>query len=429
MAVIGTFLRILIGSLNYYPEPTGIGKYSGEMGAWLAARGHDVHVIAGLPHYPQWRIDDAYRRRAYVDEEVLGVKVHRAPLLLRQGGSLSTADRVVLESSYNVASLAPWLRHGVFAKRFDVVIAVVPPVQTAVLPRLVALTRRTPLVVHVQDLQVDAAIQLGFFRSRPWLSRMLYGAEAALLRQASRVTTVSNKMSERIIQKGVDRDNVRLFLNWADVDHVRPLPRDTEYRAALGVSPSDVLVLYSGNMGTKQGLEVVVEAAAELANDTSIVFALVGDGAAKRGLMTMVRLRGLRNVRFESLVSWSDLPQLLAAGDIHLIPQKDAATDLLMPSKLGNILAAGRPLIATCRAGSALHSIVHESGAGIAVPPGSAAELAGAIRGMARDPNWRVELGLRGRAYAEAQLSKQLVLERFEQELDELGHANARTYE
>lgn len=388
-----------------------------------------MHVIAGPPHYPQWHIADEYRGRGYFNEELLGVKVHRAPLILRRRESLSTSHRLILELSYNLASLAPWLRHGVFGKPFDVVIAVVPPVQTAVLPELVALARQTPLLMHVQDLQVDAAIKLGFFRSKPCLSRMLYGIEARLLRRAARVTTVSSQMRERIVRKGVDRERVGLFLNWADVDHVRPLPRENEYRAALGLSPSDVLVLYSGNLGRKQGLEVVVDAAAQLSDNRSIAIALFGDGAARQDLMEMVRGRGLSNVHFRELVPWADLPRLLAAGDIHLIPQRDEAEDLLMPSKLGNILAAGRPLIATCRGGSALCTVVVESGAGIVIPPASAKELADAIRSLARNPSRRAELGLRGRAYAEAYLSKQRVLERFEQELHRLGRVTVRPNE
>ena len=409
-------MRVLISSLNYYPEPTGIGKYSGEMAAWLAQRGHEVDVIAAPPYYPQWVVHAEYKRKRYLEERLDGVRVFRAPLYVPTR-RVSTVGRLILESSFTVSSSVPWLRLLTTRRRHDVVIAVVPPLQTSVWPILYSMVRRVPLLLHVQDLQVDAAVQLGFFHRVPWVSRAMFALEAGFLRRATKVTTVTDAMRRRIVRKGLDDDRVEVFPNWADVDVIRPLPHHNALRRALGLSEGDIFVQYSGNMGQKQGLEVLLAAARRLSGEPSVVFGLFGEGASRATLEARSRAEGLRNVRFHDLVPWSDVPELLAAGDIHVVPQKREAADLLMPSKVANIMAAGRPVVATCDSGTALCAVLEASGGGKTVTPGDADELAGAIKLLAGDERMRLEMGARNRRYAEEHLAKEAVLGDFEQQL------------
>ena len=414
-------MRVLIISLNYAPELTGIGKYSGEMAAWLAKRGHEVHVLAGPPHYPQWNLAQGYGGFRYQSESRDGVHVQRAPLYLRNTGEVSTKDRLLLESSFNLSSVLPWLRYCVVDSRYDVVVSVVPPLQTALLPVFYATLKGVPLVIHVQDLQVDAAMGLGFFRRSKWFSKALLRIERSLLLRATRVTTVSTRMREKLIAKGVEEHRTSVIENWADTDFIRPLPRDTTIRAMYGVRPDEIFVLYAGNIGQKQGLETLLEAAGLLAPNRGIRFGIFGEGTSKRRLVAMSRDLGLTNVAFHDLVEWAEFPRLLSAADIHVVVQRESAADLVMPSKVGNALASGRALVATCSSGTALHRVIEESEAGLAVKPESPQELASAIQDLARNSSLRDAMGTNARSYAESFLARDSILGRFEVLLESLA--------
>jgi colanic acid biosynthesis glycosyl transferase WcaI len=227
-------------------------------------------------------------------------------------------------------------------------------------------------------------------------------------------------MQQRMVDKGISEDRVYLFPNWADTEFVRPLQRDNEIRREFGVERDDVLVLHAGNMGEKQGLELILEAAERLRGRTEIKFAMVGAGAACERLQQTARKRGLDNLRFYPLQPLERLPLLLAAGDIHLVVQRREAADLVMPSKLTNILSAGRASIATVDPGTAIYKILNNHGCGLTVPH-SAMELVESIASLADDVELRERLGLSARRYAELYLQKDQILSSFETELRNLA--------
>jgi len=198
------------------------------------------------------------------------------------------------------------------------------------------------------------------------------------------------------------------------------MPRDNNVRREFGVEPDKVLVLYAGNMGEKQGLDLVLEAADQLGEQAEIQFAMVGAGAAQKRLEQAARERKLRNVRFFPLQPLELLPQMLAAGDIHLIVQRREAADLVMPSKLTNVLAAGRPSVATADPGTALYEVLNEHNCGITTTPGNAKELVTGITELARDAKERDLLGWNARRYAESYLDKDKLLSELESKLQEL---------
>jgi colanic acid biosynthesis glycosyl transferase WcaI len=404
-------MKLLIHDINYTPEPTGIGKYTGEMGSWLAARGHEVHVITAPPHYPEWRLGAAYRGKGWHTEEMDGARVHRAPLYVPDIKKLDAKRRILLETSFTLSSLRWWLPVFLSRERFDAVIAVCPPLQDGLPPYLYGLLRGVPWVFHIQDLQVDAALRLGILH-KGVLSGVLYRVENFLLRHATCVSAITEPMRERASTKGAAR--TLLFPNWADTEFIRPLPCCNPVRAKLGASENDILVLYSGNMGEKQGLELVLEAAARLRCHANVKFALVGAGAARGRLEALASERGLGNVRFFDLFAWEDVPRLLAAGDIHLVVQRREAADLVMPSKLANILAAGRPSIATAESGTALEQVLSEHCAGLVTPPGDIEAFVIALQDLIGNSAKRHTMGRNARAYAEACLDKDAILSRFE---------------
>lgn len=408
-------MRILIVSLNFGPELTATGKYTGDMAAWLAHQGHEVHAIAGMPHYPEWRIHDGYRKRVWFTEMYKGVTVYRVPLFVPSINTLNTRTRIAMETSFTLASLPWWFGH-LIQKRFDVVIGVCPPLQNAILPWLYNRIRGVPFIFHIQDLQVDAALELGMIHSDR-LSAILKRLENGLLSRATYVSTITEAMRQRVIDKGVAPERCLLFPNWSDTSFIRPLPKDKAFRRQLGASEDDFLAIYAGNMGEKQGLEIVIDTAEQLRHLPRIRFALVGNGAKAPELRNKVKQLGLTNVVFHDVLPWKDVPEMLAAADVHLIIQRKEASDLVMPSKLTNIMAAGRPVIVTAPRDSSLAQLVTNKRVGTAIAPEDPDALTQSLKQLSQRPEELVAAGKRARVHAVKTISQDAVLRQFERDL------------
>ncbi|MFZ5448745.1 MAG: WcaI family glycosyltransferase [Thermodesulfobacteriota bacterium] len=401
-------LRLLIHGINYAPEFVGIGRYTGELGAWLQSRGHAVTVLTAPPYYPVWRVPVAYRRPAWRREWLEGVEVLRAPLYTP--ARVTGRGRLLHELSFGASCLL-WWPH-LWARSWDAVLAVCPLLQSGLIPALLARRRRIPFVFHVQDLQLDAARELAIIRE-PFLFACLERLERWLFNRAKAVTTISRSMAARIIDKGAPPSQVHLLPNWADLEDIRPGNRRKAMRKELGLK-DEVLVLYAGNMGEKQGLEIILAAAAFMGNNHAIKYILAGEGATRERLIERGRQLGLDTVRFLPLQSRDRFPALLAAADIHLVVQKHKASDLVMPSKLGNILAAGGPFIATALPNTELGRVTLESHAGLLVPPENAGRLAQAIVDLAGDQGARKKMGINARNFAEEHLGRGKIMATWE---------------
>jgi colanic acid biosynthesis glycosyl transferase WcaI len=413
-------MRLLIHGINYVPELTGIGRYTGEMGAWLASRGHEVTVLTGFPFYPEWRVHSAYQGRKWLRESQNGVEVLRAPFHVP--AKVTGKKRLLHELSFGASCLYWWPR--IFQRRWDAVIAICPPLQMGLVPSLLAKRQEIPFIFHFQDLQVDAARELGILR-QPALFAFLEQVEKFLLGRAQMVTTISANMAARLQEKGVITSRLQLFPNWADLEGIRILPRDNKLRRELGFS-SEILVLYAGSMGEKHGLEIILASAQLTRKRPDIYYLLAGEGVAKERLMAMAKSQDLDNLLFLPLQSEKRLPFLLAAGDIHLVIQKQKVADLVMPSKLTNILAAGRPFIATALPGTGLGRVTADSQAGLLIPPEDGEALSQAILTLAVSEKVRDRMGERARRYAEAFLDREVILSRLEDKLREIT-ANKRS--
>ncbi len=411
-------MRILIYGINYAPEPTATGKYTTEMAVWLAARGHTIDAIVGMPYYPQWEIYEEYQNRRSFIEKIDGVTVFRTPLYVPGADNVSARTRIRQESSFSINALRWWW--GItFSKRYDVVIGVCPPLQIGVYPWLYSKLRRVPWLFHIQDLQVDAAVRLGMLNSG-LVGTSLYKIENFLLSHATRVSTITEAMRQRIIAKGVPENRTWLFPNWSDIDFIRPLPRENQFRQELGIDETGIIVMYAGNVGEKQGLELVIEAADKLRSNEKLYFLIVGAGAAKSRLEGMAEKMKIDNLKFLPVQPFEKLPEMLAAADIHLVVQKREAADIVMPSKLTNILAAGRPCIATADPGTTLYEVVNSYETGVVCPPETIKPLVEAINKLVESEDLRQRMGMNARKYAEQWLSKEHILKDFESRLLEL---------
>ena len=396
-------MKILVCSTNFAPEPTGIGKYSGEMAAWLAARGHEVRAVAAPPYYPTWRVAGNYRWPPYRREQWSGVEVWRAPLWVPK--SPHGLTRVLHLLSFAVMSFPVMLRQVLWVP--DLVITVAPALVCAPAALLTARLCGAQAWLHIQDFEVDVAFGMGLLKGN-LLQRLILRLERWLLRRFHVVSSISGRMVERLHQKGVAQKRIRYFPNWVDVSHIAPTLTSGTYRARFGIAPDAVVVMFSGTLGGKQGLTVIPAVATLLAARKDIVFVVCGDGLMKPWLESASA--GLPNVRLIPLQPFEHLGDLLCMADIHLLPQSLGTADLVQPSKLSGMMASGRPVIATCLTGTELDVLVSQCG--VVVPPQDSAALAEAICRLADDAGMRLDLGRRARAYAEAYFERDAVLGR-----------------
>jgi colanic acid biosynthesis glycosyl transferase WcaI len=395
-------MKILIHSANFAPEPTGIGKYSGEMAEWLAAQGHEVRVVAAPPYYPAWKLDAAYRWPPWRHEEWRGVRVWRAPLWVpRKPGGLK---RVLHLCTFALSSFPVMLRQVVW--RPDVVLTVAPALVCAPAGWLAARLCGAQAWLHVQDFEVDVALQMGLLKGAR-LGRAIRAVESGLLKRFDVVSTISERMRQHLLSKGVPAQRTHLFVNWADVDRIKPLTVPSSYRAELGLAASTRVALFSGTLSAKQGLMVIPQAARLLAHRHDVLFVVCGNGAMQPELERAAR--ELPNLRLLPLQPLERLGELLGLADVHLLPQSQEAEDLVLPSKLTGMLASGRPVVATCRADAELAAVVGQFGR--VVPPGDAAALARTLSELMADPDHRQMLGAKARAHAMLHLARDGVLQ------------------
>lgn len=404
-------MRILIHSIYYYPDLTGIGKYTGEMAEWLATCGHSVRVVTAPPYYPAWKISEGYKSCYYMREVVNGVDVWRCPLWVPS--KPTGLKRIIHLASFAFSSLPVMLSQAFW--RPDIVFVVEPPLFCAPQAWLTARLSGAKVWLHIQDFEIDAAFELGLL-PKGWLRNVVSNVERWMMHRFDKISTISERMFDRLENKGVDSKRRVLFPNWVDAELIYPLDGLSSMRSELGIPEDTVVVLYSGNFGEKQGLEVVIEAAKLLAQEKDIVFLMCGDGAAKWRLRKLAE--GVANVTFLPLQPINRLNDLLNLADIHLLPQRADAADLVMPSKLTGMLASGKPVIATANLGTQVAGIVDRCG--LVTPPGDAKALAEAILQLASLPEKRKHLGCVARIMAVEQCDKEKILAQFEGGLREL---------
>ncbi|MFN7919387.1 MAG: WcaI family glycosyltransferase [Bryobacteraceae bacterium] len=404
-------MNLLVHTIFYAPDLVGVAPYTATLCEWLAARGHSVHVVAPPPYYPEWKIRPPYRSWTYSSELHNGVRVSRCPIWIprnpRGAARLAYAASFALSSAFSLARR--------LARPPDVVFVIEPSLLNA-LPSL-ALARLTGAKawLHIQDFEIDLAFDMGQLRPGV-LQRLAAGVERALLRRFDLVSTISEPMLERAIAKGAPPERTELLPNWVDTDAISPAG-PCGYRAELGIAPGKPVALFSGSMGAKQALDVLVAAARLLEN--SVDFVICGDGP----MAPKVRewSRGFANVHLLPLQPAERLPELLRLADLHILTQQASAADRLMPSKLLGMLASGRPVAATVAPETAAGRIVRECG--LLAEPGNPEALAAIVARLASDSELRARLGTAGRRLAKTRFGKAAVLDAFDAALTRLASA------
>jgi colanic acid biosynthesis glycosyl transferase WcaI len=395
-----------VHGINYWPEETGIAVFTTGRCEYLAARGHEVTVCTGFPYYPRWRVDEAYRGRLVAEERRHGVRVLRSWLYVPR--RVTTLGRILHEASFVASSTARALSAG----RPDLLLTVSPPLGLALSSVLLRRAWGVPYVFHVPDLQPDAAVDLGMLPSGP-VVRLLYSLERLAYRRAALVSTLTPAMRRRIIGKGIPPERVALFPDWAEPElfGLAPVDGGRAARERFGLGDRFV-VLHVGNMGVKQGLDVVLEAAARSRECPDVLYLLVGDGAVRPALEA--RAAGLDNVRILPLQPQPVFRQLLEAADVTLVTQQRVVADIVFPSKVLTLFAAAKPVIASLNGSSEVARVVEEAGAGLVAPAEDGAALAAAVRVLRDSARRRWRMGADGRRYALERWDRERILPQME---------------
>ena len=410
-------MRVLIFSINYWPETTGIGSLITSRAESLARAGHEVEICTGFPYYPEWKIGAGYEGKLWKNEIRNGVRIKRSYIYVPN--PVTSIKRIVHEASYLITAGI----RALFSRRPDVILAVSPPLGLAAVAILLGKLWGVPYVFDVQDLQPDSALEHGMLPPR--VAHMLYRLEAAAYRHARFVTTLTVAMRNQIVAKGFASEKVRLVELSSLGSKLQGSAEDASaFRNKYGLH-HETLVTYSGNIGIKQRLDVAMEAADLLRKEENLLFLIVGDGADCARVKKLAADKQLPNVRFLPLLDEEDFRGMLAATDACLVTQQKTSNETAFPSKIVSYYASGCPVIASVSLDGEVARIVAESNAGIAVEAEDPERLAEAVRQIGR---------LRGqatrdkaRAYADRRWSPEQVLKRFEQcLLEAAGHVQAR---
>ncbi len=397
-------MRILIYGINFAPELTGIGKYTGEMAEWLASNGENVRVVTAPPYYPEWKIGEGYSSLKYKYENINEVAIWRSPVWIPR--NKTGIYRILHLMSFAISSSYIMLKQ-IFWKP-EVIIVIEPTLFCTPTCLFVAKLSGAKQWLHIQDFEIDAALGLGFLASGE-LYRIAKSIEKKIMKQFDRVSTISCKMMERLTDV-VSIEKCVFFPNWVDTNVIYPISRCNFFRKEWGINDDTTVVLYSGNIGRKQGLENIVKVAAKLSNKPNILFVICGEGAYKDQFITLAH--GMKNIRFLPLQTIDRFNMLLNTADIHLLPQSAAAEDLVMPSKLAGILSCGGIVITTATENSELANTVSKVG-GFVTPPGDVDEIVQIIKDISTTPLKQAEIRIKAREFAKDNLEKETVLSAF----------------
>ena len=394
--------HFIIWGINYSPELTGIAPYNAALCDHLHSRSHKVQMVSSFCYYPEWRKLPEDQRRLYRTDVVRGVEVHRCWHYVP--AKPSTLKRIIHELSFVVSSFLRVMT----LPRPDIYVVVSPPLLLGFAAWLASRLKRAPFVFHVQDLQPDAAVTLGMIKPG-LLLRSLYGLESFTYHHAAIVSGIIPGMTRAFVQKGVPPERTLLFPNGIELPAAGSLPPAGNFRRRFGIAEDEFLGVYSGNLGVKHGVEILLTAAASL-RGKRIRTVICGDGARRELLNARAREEGLTNVLFLPLQPEAEYMEMMVDADAYFVTQQTGSGALFFPSKLLKGLALSKAIIIVADEQSELTAAAAEGRFAVVVHPDQPAGLARCQERLAADREQRLTLGMNGRKYVERFELKRLLL-------------------
>ncbi|MGH2748882.1 MAG: glycosyltransferase family 4 protein [Actinomycetota bacterium] len=407
-------MNLVVVTPHFAPDVAPTGDVVTRITEELADRNHRIDVVTSLPWYREHKIEPGFEGRLIRYEDMPWgriARVHPFPTVDKR----NIARRAAAFAGFSILAAFAGSRGG----PVDGVLALSPPLTLGLAGWKIARARRGAFVFNIQDVYPDVAVELGMLNNR----LLIAGAsrlERFCYRRADLITVLSEDLKENIARRISDPSKIRVVPNFVDTQWIRPAPRSNAYRRELGLN-DEFVVMYAGNVGLSQSLDLMIEAATALAHDKDIVFVINGQGARRAELE--VRAASLPNVRFADMQPPARLPEVLSAADVHVVPLRRGLARSSVPSKTYSILAAARPIIASVDGGSEVARVVEAAGAGIAVPPEDPEAFTKAVRALAEAPEGARRMGRSGRSWVESWASPQAVAAAYEELFTELAEA------
>jgi colanic acid biosynthesis glycosyl transferase WcaI len=411
-------VNVLVICPHFAPDVAPTGEVMTSIVTELAELGDTIHVITALPWYrlhaiePDWR-GARWRDRVCQTQATEWGAISRLNPFPSEKTNIPA--RAVSFAGFTMLALG---RSLAVRRRPDLVLVMSPPLPLGVPGWLFAMTRRVPLVLNIQDVFPDVAVELGAITNR-WVIAAASALERFLYRRSAAVTVLSEDLRQNLAAKleGHSPDRVRIIPNFVDIERVVPADRMNAYRQEFGLGDRTV-VMYAGNVGLSQSVELVIAAAARLVDREDVVFVVNGGGSGLGDAKALAQ--GLPNVVFVPMQPRERLAEVLAAADIHTIPLKAGLARSSVPSKLYSILASARPVVASVDPGSEVERVLEQAGAGVSLAPSDIDGFVEAIRRLIDDVPGRRRMGQSGRAWVERWLSPRAVAVKYQQLFDEV---------
>lgn len=413
-------MRILLLIIQFPPDVNSTGLLMSKLCAGLLGQGHQVSVITTFPHYEKFRVWEEYRGKLFERGTYEGMDVTRL-YVYASGNKQNMIERLLSYLSF--AALATLF--GVFSrKKYDVILCTNGSFFSGIAAHMIATAKGIPFVYNVQDLYPETPVMAGQLRSRFAIS-VLEKIERFMYRKAAHISVITRSFRDNISAKGISPTKISIVPNFVETSFIKPLPKVNPFSQQLGLADKFV-VAHAGNVGYVYDLEGLLDAAALVKHQPDIHFLIVGDGVMRPKLEEKARKLGLSNVSFLPFQPHESLPWLRATCDVQVALYRQGSSRYSMPSKVYEIMASGRPLLASADVNSDVWRLIDDTGCGICVEPHDPEKLAASILRLYGDRSLRDAMGERGRQQAEQHYSRDVIVALYGDLLERVAAAEAR---